>query len=86
MISDWGETYLVIKVSLRRFIFGDESKPLANIEVLDPKKTSFMPSKWPQKFKNRKTAKNSKLPENCFDPVGIGGWPSISTWIIERGW
>jgi hypothetical protein len=31
-----------------------------------------------------KTAKNSKLPklsENCFEPVGKGGWPSISTWI-----
>jgi hypothetical protein len=32
-----------------------------------------------------KTAKNSKLPklsENCFEPVGRGGWPPISTWII----
>jgi hypothetical protein len=38
-----------------------------------------------------KTAKNSKLPENsklpklpenCFEPVGKGGWPPISTWII----
>ena len=31
-----------------------------------------------------KTAKNSKLPkllENCFEPVGRGGWPLISTWI-----
>ena len=31
-----------------------------------------------------KTAKNSKLPkllENCFEPVGKGGWPSISIWI-----
>jgi hypothetical protein len=46
-----------------------------------PKKPSFRPSKWPQKFRNRKTAKNSKLPENCFEPVGIGGWPPISTWI-----
>ena len=30
-----------------------------------------------------KTAKNSKLPklpENCFEPVGEGGWPLISTW------
>jgi hypothetical protein len=32
-------------------------------------------------FRNRKTAKNSKLPENCFEPVGVGGWPIISTWI-----
>jgi hypothetical protein len=33
-----------------------------------------------------KTAKNSKLPklpENCFEPVGKGGWPLISTWIIN---
>jgi hypothetical protein len=32
-----------------------------------------------------KPAKNSKLPklpENCFEPVGKGGWPPISTWII----
>ena len=31
-----------------------------------------------------KTAKNSKLPkmsENCFEPVGKGGWPPIYTWI-----
>jgi hypothetical protein len=31
-----------------------------------------------------KTAKNSKLPklpENCFELVGKGGWPPISTWI-----
>jgi hypothetical protein len=31
-----------------------------------------------------KTAKNSKLPklpENCFERVGKGGWPPISTWI-----
>jgi hypothetical protein len=33
-----------------------------------------------------KTAKNSKLPkmsENCFEPVGKGGWPPISIWIIS---
>ena len=31
-----------------------------------------------------KIAKNSKLPklsENCFEPVGKGGWPLISIWI-----
>jgi hypothetical protein len=37
-----------------------------------------------------KTFKNSKLPklpEICFEPVGKGGWPPISTWImiIELG-
>jgi hypothetical protein len=33
-----------------------------------------------------KYAKNSKLPklsENCFEPVGKGGWPPISTWIMQ---
>jgi hypothetical protein len=31
-------------------------------------------------------AKNSKLPKlskNCFEPVGKGGWPPISTYISE---
>jgi hypothetical protein len=75
--------------SLERYHRGDSfwglnQEPLAIIEVLDPEKPSFRPSKWPQKFRNQKTAKNSKLPklpENCFEPVGIGGWPPISTWI-----
>jgi hypothetical protein len=34
-----------------------------------------------------KTAKNSKLPklsENCFEPVGKGGWPPISIWINPK--
>jgi hypothetical protein len=33
-----------------------------------------------------KPAKNSKLPklpENYFEPVGKGGWPPISTWIMS---
>jgi hypothetical protein len=33
-----------------------------------------------------KTAKNSKLSkllESCFEPVGKGGWPPISTWITH---
>jgi hypothetical protein len=32
-----------------------------------------------------KDAKNSKLPkisESYFEPVGKGGWPPISIWII----
>jgi hypothetical protein len=70
------------KVSLRRFILGAQSKPFMSIiEVIDPEKPSFRPSKWPQKFRNQKTAKNSKLPEDCLEPVGIGGWPPISTWM-----
>jgi hypothetical protein len=49
-----------------------------------PQKTSFRASKRLQKFRTRKTAKNSKLPkmsECCFEPVGKGGWPPISIWI-----
>ena len=52
------------------------------IDNLDLEKPSFRPSKWPRKFRNKKIAKNSKLLEDCFEPVGIGGWPLISTWII----
>jgi hypothetical protein len=49
-----------------------------------PQKTSFRASKQLQKFRTRKTAKNSKLSkllESCFEPAGKGGWPPISTWI-----
>jgi hypothetical protein len=63
---------------------GAQSKPSTIIEKLDPEKSSFRPSKWPRKLK---TAKNSKLPkllENCFEAVGKGGWPPISTWITYR--
>ena len=33
------------------------------------------------KVKPAKNSKLAKLPENCFEPVGKGGWPPISTWI-----
>jgi hypothetical protein len=49
--------------------FGDQLEPLAIIEVPDREKSSFRPSKWPQKFRNRKTAKNSKLPTNYFEQL-----------------
>jgi hypothetical protein len=51
------------------------------LRFLIEKKSSFGPSKWPQKFMNRKTAKNSKLPKKCFELVGKGGWPPRSSWI-----
>jgi hypothetical protein len=54
---------------------------LAIIKNLDLKKPSFRPSKWPQKLKPAKNSKLPKLSENCFEPVGKGGWPPISTWI-----
>jgi hypothetical protein len=31
------------------------------------------------KVKIAKNSKLQKLPENCFEPVGEGGWPLIST-------
>jgi hypothetical protein len=49
-------------------------------------KTSFRASKWPRKLKPAKNSKLPKLPENCFEPFGKGGWPLISTWItIHKG-
>jgi hypothetical protein len=61
--------------------FGGSIMPSAIIENLDLKKTSFRPSKWPRKLKPAKNSKLPKLPENCFEPFGKGGWPPISTWI-----
>ena len=53
-------------------------------------KTSFRASKWFWKFMTRKNAKNSKLCCNLKTKWndgggsnGIGGWPPISTWIIN---
>jgi hypothetical protein len=65
--------------------FGGSIMPLAIIENLDLKKPSFRPSKWPRKLKPAKNSKLPKLPENCFEPVGKGGWPPISTWIMLKG-
>jgi hypothetical protein len=49
-----------------------------------PKKRCLWPQNGSGSFRTRKTAKNSKIPklsENCFEPVGKGRWPPISTWI-----
>jgi hypothetical protein len=71
--------------SLERYHRGDSFwgsiMPLSIIENLDLEKPSFRPSKWPKKLKPAKNSKLPKLPENCFEPVGKGGWPPISTWI-----
>jgi hypothetical protein len=61
--------------------FGGSIMPSAIIENLYLEKTSFGPSKWPQKLKPAKNSKLPKWPENCFEPFGKGGWPPISTWI-----
>jgi hypothetical protein len=61
--------------------FGGSIMPSAIIENLNLEKPSFRPSKWPRKLKPAKNSKLPKLPENCFEPFGKGGWPPISTWI-----
>jgi hypothetical protein len=61
--------------------FGASIMPSAIIENLDLEKPSFGPSKWPRKLKPAKNSKLPKWPENCFEPFGKGGWPTISTWI-----
>jgi hypothetical protein len=80
-----GHTIAHWKGIIEEIHFGGSIRAFDIIEEIDPEKPSFRPSKWPWKFRNRKTAKNSKLPENCFELVGIGGWPPISTWINQRG-
>jgi hypothetical protein len=74
MIARW-------KGIIEEIHFGASIMPLTIIENLDPEKPSFRPSKWPRKLKTAKNSKLPKLPENCFEPVGKGGWPPISTWI-----
>jgi hypothetical protein len=74
MIARW-------KGIIEEIHFGGSIMPLDIIENLDLEKPSFRPSKWPRKLKPAKNSKLPKLPENCFEPVGKGGWPPISTWI-----
>jgi hypothetical protein len=74
MIARW-------KGIIKEIHFGGSIMPLDIIEKIYPKKPSFRPSKWPRKVKTAKNSKLPKLPENCFEPVGKGGWPPISTWI-----
>jgi hypothetical protein len=45
------------------------------------KKNHLGPQNGPRSLGPEKTTKNSKLPKTYFEPVGIGGFPSISTWI-----
>jgi hypothetical protein len=66
---------------LRIFILGAQSEPLVIIDKIDSEKPSFRPLKWPRKLKMAKNSKLSKLPENCLERVGKGGWILISTWI-----
>jgi hypothetical protein len=61
--------------------FGHSIILLAIHENLYLEKPSFRPSKWSWKLKPAKNSKLPKLPESCFELVGKGGWPPISTWI-----
>jgi hypothetical protein len=61
--------------------FGGNIEEIGYILEYYPEKPSFRASKWPRKLKTAKNSKLPKLPENCFEPVGKGGWPPISTWI-----
>jgi hypothetical protein len=76
MIARW-------KGTIEEIHFGGSIMPLTIIENLNLKKPSFRPSKWPRKLKSAKNSKLPKLPENCFESVGKGGWPPISTWITK---
>jgi hypothetical protein len=49
--------------------------------VIDPEKLHLGPQNSPGCLGTEKLAKNSKLLEDYFELVGIGGWPPISTWI-----
>ena len=77
----FGRTIARWKGIIEEINFGGSIMPSNIIENLYLEKTSIGPSKWPKKLKPAKNSKLPKLPENCFEPVGKGGWPPISTWI-----
>jgi hypothetical protein len=72
MIAHW-------KGIIEEIHFGGSIMPLDIIEKLDPKKPSFRPSKWPRKLKLLKIVNCQNCQKTCFEPVGKGGWPPIST-------
>jgi hypothetical protein len=76
MIARW-------KFIIEEINFGGSIMHLDIIENLYLEKPSFGPSKWPRKLKTAKNSRLPNLPENCFEPVGKGGWRPISTWINE---
>jgi hypothetical protein len=59
--------------------FGGSIMHLDIIDNIDLEKPSFRPSKRPWKLKPAKNSKLPKLSESCFEPIGKGGWPPIST-------
>jgi hypothetical protein len=62
--------------------FGGNFEGTSMFLPIFPKKCHLGPQNSSGSFKTRKTAKNSNLPkllETCFEPVGKGGCPLIST-------
>jgi hypothetical protein len=49
---------------IKEINFGVSFKNLNIIEELNPEKTSFRPSKWPQKLKDAKNSRLPKLPKS----------------------
>jgi hypothetical protein len=76
MIARW-------KGIVKEINFRGSIMPLDIIYNLYHEKPSFGPSKWPQKLKTTKNSKLPNFPENYFEPIRKGGWPPISTWIIN---
>jgi hypothetical protein len=77
MIARW-------KGIIEEIHFGGNIKGTSMLSPHFPKKHRLGPQNGSGSFRTRKTAKNSKLPklpENCFELVGKGGWPLISTYI-----
>jgi hypothetical protein len=60
---------------------GAQLEPLISLRSSIPKNLHLGPQNGPEKLKTAKNSKLPKLPENCFERVGKGGWPPISTWI-----
>jgi hypothetical protein len=77
MIAHW-------KGIIKEIYFRGNIKGTSIFQTFFPKKHRLEPQNSSESFRTQKIAKNSKLPklsENCFELVGKGGWPSISTWI-----
>jgi hypothetical protein len=82
MIAHW-------KGIVKEIHFVGKHKWNVSISPHFPKKHRLGPQNNSESFTTRKTVKNSKLPKlpkNCFEPIGKGGWSPISTWITQLQW
>jgi hypothetical protein len=67
MIARW-------KGIIEEIHFGGSIMPLDILRISIPKNLHLGPQNGPE-VKTAKNSKLPKLPENCFEPVGKGGWP-----------